>query len=144
MILPLSINIINFTFSAKDSSAEAIHLSRSAHITSPTSRSPQVMLQRPCCLLGRRKRKRMPGISGNDGRLYSLSDPAHTGLTQEITSLQILTDTHQSQNHTSSTKDSESSSPKEVVQKVEITIPSKKSVASPLKGVLKVRCVNLF
>lgn len=127
---------------SRDSSAEASHLSRSSHVTSPKTRSPQVLLQRACCLLSRRKKKRLPGVSGDDGRLYSLSDPAHTGLTQEITSLQILSDLHQSKNHSSPTKDSELTSPREEIHKIDIPTATKKNTVSPLKGVLKVRSLS--
>ncbi|KAK3913792.1 Serine/threonine-protein kinase greatwall [Frankliniella fusca] len=137
-----SIHSSGTNHSARDSSTETSHLPRPSHVISPTSRSPQVLLQRPCCLLGRRKRKRLPGVSGDDGRLYSLSDPAHTGLTQEITSLQILSDTHQPQLQNLSKKDCESSSPREEVQNIEIPMIVKKSVISPLKGVLKVRSLS--
>lgn len=127
---------------SRDSSAGSLHLSRSAHhITSPTSRSPQTLLQKPCCLLGRRKRKRLPGIS--DTRLYSLSDPAHTGLTQEITSLQLLAEPHQPQNLSSPPTESKGEDLcKESTQKHEFPTSHKKALNSPLKSALKIRSLS--
>lgn len=111
-------------------------MSKSNIVVSPTTRSPQHIPLKPCCLLGRRKRKRLPGLSGDD-RLYSLSDPVHTGLTQEITSLNIVPDPHQEQITSPPPEDNGPS--KEEGQNSEGI--GRKIVVSPLKSVLKVRLV---
>ncbi|XP_034237228.1 serine/threonine-protein kinase greatwall [Thrips palmi] len=123
---------------SKDMSTGSNQLSRSSLVVSPTTRSPQHVLPRPCCLLGRRKRKRLPGLSGDD-RLYSLSDPVHTGLTQEITSLNILPE--QPQDRISSPPPEVNGVCKEERQKPE-GASVKRAVVSPLKGVLKVRSLS--
>lgn len=107
-----------FLVSARgDSSGGSIHLSQSSHLVSPKTRSPQTLPLRPCCLLSRRKRKRLPGTV-EDADLHSHSDLAHTGLTQEITSLQL-----------------------ESGQKLDTFIGGRKNPGSPLKSALKVKSV---
>lgn len=122
---------------SKDLSTGSNHMSRSNLVISPTTRSPQHTLQRPCCLLGRRKRKRLPGLSEDD-RLYSLSDPVHTGLTQEIVSLNILPD--QSQGQMPSPHPESNGLPKE--GQTSEGLCDKRAIVSPLKSVLKVRSLS--
>lgn len=124
-----------FELAARELSAGSNVLSRSAHMTSPTTRSPQIQPLRPCCMLGRRKRKRLPGTSEEESRLYSLSDPVHTGLTQEITSLQLLPEEHASSTDNTGKDDKE---------KFEAPVLGKKTHGSPLKSALKVRSVIVF
>lgn len=129
-----------FKLAARDMSAGSNVLSRSAHMTSPTTRSPQMPPLRPCCLLGRRKRKRLPGTSEEESRLYSLSDPVHTGLTQEITSLQLLPEDQ----HVSSSDNSGKDTAQDDKEKLEAPVLGRKAHSSPLKSALKVRLVIIF